>query len=223
MYKNLLFDLDGTLTNSEEGITKCVQYGLQAVGIEEPDLKKLRSFIGPPLRESYKKYFGLNATQINAAVAAYRERYTNIGIWENEVYQGIPKLLQDLNAAGYNLGMCTGKPEIFAVRIAEKFMLNRYLKDISGSALDGSTDEKKFVVAQSLKRLQLHTPDALVQTILIGDRREDVIAAHSMGISCIGVGYGFSRPNELKTAGADYYVETIDELRDFFLSEESSL
>lgn len=223
MYRNLLFDLDGTLTDSEEGITKCVQYGLRAVGIEEPDLKKLRSFIGPPLRDSYAKYFDLNNDEINTAIAAYRERYTDTGIWENRLYPGIPELLRDLRAAGYKLGMCTGKPEPFAVRIAERFLIHQYLDDISGAALDGSKDEKALIVKTSLKRLDLRSPRDMAQTVLIGDRREDVVAAHASGIACIGVGYGFAQDDELEKAGADQYAPTVEALRRIFLNQEDTL
>lgn len=112
MFQNLLFDLDGTLTNSAEGITKCVQYALRAQNIEEPDLKKLEVFIGPPLRDSFIKYYGMTREEAEAGVEKYRERYTDIGIWENKVYPGIMELLADLQQDGRRLGMATAKPEV---------------------------------------------------------------------------------------------------------------
>lgn len=212
MFKNLLFDLDGTLTNSEEGITKCVQYGLSKMGIDEPDLQKLTVFIGPPLRASYKKYYGFTDEQAQEGVRHYRERYTNIGIWENYVYPGIIELLAKLQADGRRLGMCTAKPEPFALRIAERFELAQYLDAVSGAALDGRTDNKALVVAESLRKWGITTDEQKAETFLIGDRREDVLAAHANGIRAIGVGYGFAQPGELAEVGADFYAETVADL-----------
>lgn len=207
MFQNLLFDLDGTLTNSGEGITKCVQYALRAQGIEEPELKKLEVFIGPPLRDSFIKYYGMTAQQAEAAVEKYRERYTDIGIWENKVYPGMMELLKDLQTDKRRLGMATAKPEVFALRIAERFGFNPYLEAITGCSLDGKTDNKKLVVAAALAKWQLTTAAGKKTVALIGDRREDVLAAHENGIPCIGVGFGFGSYAELSEAGADYYAE----------------
>lgn len=213
MFQNLLFDLDGTLTDSAEGITKCVQYALHSLGIEEPDLTKLQVFIGPALRDSFQKFYGLSPALAEAGVEKYRERYTDIGIWENRVYPGMPELLALLKADGRRLGMATAKPEVFALRIAERFGLNAYLEDITGCSLDGKTDNKALVVATALEKWQLRTPQEKATAVLIGDRREDVLAAHANGIACIGVGFGFGGPGELQEAGADYYAATIPELQ----------
>ena len=218
MFQNLLFDLDGTLTNSGEGITKCVQYALRAQGIEEPDLKKLEVFIGPPLRDSFMKYYNMSREQAEAGVEKYRERYTDIGIWENYVYEGMPELLQALRSDKRRLGMATAKPEVFALRIAERFGLNTYLDAITGCSLDGKTDKKALVVAAALEKWQLTTPEAKKTVALIGDRREDVISAHENGIACIGVGFGFGSYKELSEAGADYYAEDIAALRQLLLA-----
>ena len=190
MYQNLLFDLDGTLTNSAEGITKCVQHALHLMGIEEPDLKKLEVFIGPPLRASYMKYYGMTAEQAEEGIELYRQRYTDIGIWENKVYPGMMELLGLLKQNGFRLGMCTAKPEVFAVRIAEHFGFNDFLVDVTGCSLDGKTDNKALVVAESLRKWGLDTPEKKATVALVGDRREDVMAAHANGIACIGVGFG---------------------------------
>ncbi len=219
MYQNLLFDLDGTLTNSAEGITKCVQYGLHKLGIEEPDLRKLEVFIGPPLRASYIKYFHLSPEEAERGLNFYRERYTDIGIWENKVNPGILELLALLKENGRRLGMATAKPEVYAVRIAERFGFNAYLDDITGCSLDGSTDDKAMVVAASLRKWQLHTPEQKATVALIGDRREDVLSAHANGIACIGVGFGFAAPGELEEAGVDYYAATITELEKLLLGK----
>lgn len=217
MYQNLLFDLDGTLTDSAEGITKCVQYGLKGLGIDEPDLKKLYVFIGPPLRDSYMKYYGLSREQAERGVEIYRERYTDIGIWENRVYEGMLELLKDLQGAGYRCGMATAKPEVFALRIAEHFGFNDVLCDISGCSLDGKTDKKSMVIADALEKWNITTDEEKAKTVLIGDRREDVLAAHANGIACIGAGWGFGSLEELEDAGADGYLHTVADLRKYLL------
>lgn len=222
MYQNLLFDLDGTLTDSAEGITKCVQYALAKMGIDEPDLHKLEVFIGPPLRASYIKYFGLTPEQAEEGIAHYRERYTTTGIWENKVYPGMLELLAALKQDGRRLGMATAKPEVFALRIAERFGFNDYLEDVTGCTLDGKTDNKALVVAAALEKWQLCTPEQKASVALIGDRREDVLAAHANGIACIGVGFGFAAPGELQEAGADHYAATMDDLRNLLLPKQRS-
>lgn len=219
MYQNLLFDLDGTLTNSGEGITKCVQYALAAMGIEEPDLKKLEVFIGPALRSSYMKYYGLSAEEAEFGIAKYRERYERLGIWENYVYEGMLPLLQQLKEAGFRLGMATAKPEVYAVRIAERFLLSPELEAITGCDLAGKLDNKARVVEAALAKWNIYSPEDKAKTVLIGDRKEDVMAAHANGIACIGVGYGFASPGELEAAGADHYCATIKDLEKFFLKK----
>lgn len=217
MFQNLLFDLDGTLTNSAEGITKCVQYALHDQGIEVTDLHELEVFIGPPLRDSFMKFFNMTREQAEAGVEKYRERYTDIGIWENKVYPGMMRLLQDLQNDKRRLGMATAKPEVYALRIAERFGFNPFLEDITGCSLDGKTDKKSLVVAAALEKWQLITPEQKKTVALIGDRREDVMAAHENGIACIGVGFGFGGYKELSEAGADYYAEDIAALHKLLL------
>lgn len=217
MFQNLLFDLDGTLTNSAEGITKCVQYALRDQGIEVTDLHELEVFIGPPLRDSFMKFFNMTREQAEAGVEKYRERYTDIGIWENYVYPGMMELLQDLQKDKRRLGMATAKPEVYALRIAERFGFNPYLEDITGCSLDGKTDKKSLVVAAALEKWQLTTPELKKTVALIGDRREDVMAAHENDIACIGVGFGFGGYKELSEAGADYYAEDMAALHKLLL------
>ena len=217
MFQNLLFDLDGTLTNSGEGITKCVQYALRDQGIEVADLHELEVFIGPPLRDSFMKYYKLTREQAEAGVEKYRERYTDIGIWENKVYPGMMELLQNLQNDKRRLGMATAKPEVYALRIAERFGFNPFLEDITGCSLDGKTDNKSLVVAAALEKWQLTTPELKKTVALIGDRREDVMAAHQNGIACIGAGFGFGSYEELSEAGVDYYVEDMAALHKLLL------
>lgn len=217
MFKNILFDLDGTLTDSAEGITKCVQYALAAQGVDEPDLSKLEVFVGPPLRMSFQKYYGFTKEQAEAGLWKYRERYEKVGIWENKLYPGILELLRDLQTAGYRLGIATGKPELHAIEIAKHFGIAPYLDMVAGTAIDGSFDDKQTVMANALKRWNITTEVARAETVLIGDRDQDVISAHANGVSCIGIRYGFAKPNELENAGADIILDTVEDLRKYFL------
>lgn len=217
MYKNLLFDLDGTLTDSSEGITKSMQAALRAIGIDEPDLNNLTKFIGPPLRGSMVKFYNSTPDEVQTALEVYRERYTRVGWAENKAYPGMVELVRDLQAAGFKTGMCTAKPEFFAVPIAEKFGYKPYLTDITGSTLDGSMDDKAQVVELALKKWGITTPEQKATVVLIGDRREDVLAAHANGIKCIGVGYGFGTLEELQEVDVDEFVETVEDLRRYFL------
>ncbi|MBQ8418650.1 MAG: HAD hydrolase-like protein [Phascolarctobacterium sp.] len=217
MFKNILFDLDGTLTDSSEGITKSMQAALRAIGIDEPDLKELYKFIGPPLRGSMIKFYGSSPEEVNTALEVYRERYTRVGWAENKAYPGMVELVRDLQAAGFRTGMCTAKPEFFAVPIAEKFGYKPYLETITGSTLDGSMDDKAQVVELSLQKWNISTEADKETIVLVGDRREDVLAAHANGIKCIGVGYGFGSYEELSEVGVDFWVETVEDLRQFFL------
>lgn len=219
MFQNLLFDLDGTLTDSAEGITKCVQYALSSFGIIEPDLKKLYPYIGPPLRASFQAFHNLSPEQAEIGLKKYRERYEKIGIWENRVFPGMLKLLAELKEHGFRLGMATGKPEVHARRIAERFGLSAYLTDISGCGLGPKDDGKTEVVATALKKWGLFTPEEKATCLMIGDRKEDVMSAHACGIACLGAGFGFGSRRELEDAGADYYVHDIAELRSFLISQ----
>ena len=217
MFQNLLFDLDGTLTNSAEGITKCVQHALHSFNIDEPNLEKLNVFIGPPLLDSFIKYYGLTPEQARLAVDKYRDRYTDIGIWENKPYAGILELLQALQQDERKIGMATAKPEVFAVRIAERYGMNPYMEDITGCDLEGKMNDKALVVAKALEKWNITTPEQKAKTFLIGDREHDVFAAHANDIPCIGVGYGFAHPGELTAAKVDYYAEDMTALRKLLL------
>lgn len=217
MFKNILFDLDGTVANSAEGITKCAQYGLAAMGIDEPDLEKLKLFIGPPLRASYMKYWGLTEEQAELGTEKYRERYHNIGIYEQYIFPGMEDLLKDLSNTDKKVGLCTGKPEVYARRIVDHFYLTDYLQDIAGSTLDGKMDNKATVVAKSLTNFNITSEEEKTCTYLVGDRKEDILAAHANGIKAIGVRFGFAVEGELEEAGADIIVDTVEDLRKLLL------
>ena len=208
-YTTLLFDLDGTLTDSAEGIINCVLYALKPLGIEETDQKRLNSFIGPPLYDSFKRVYGLDKPTNLAAIERYRERYDKIGKFENRVYEGIPELLDRLKAAGYRLILATAKPEKFSFEILEHFGLYQKFDYLYGS--DESI--KRINKAQVIRDIRLAHPDITPQnTIMIGDRNHDVLGASENGLDCIGVLYGFGDREELEAANAKYIVDTVEDL-----------
>lgn len=199
MEETILFDLDGTLTDPKEGITRCVQYALESFGIREPDLAKLECFIGPPLKEQFMEYAGLSEDEAVLAVEKYRERFRPAGMFENRVYSAVPQMLDKLSGQGFRLGVATSKPEVFAVRILEYFHLADYFEVITGSELTGERTNKAEVIREALRRHQ-SGPD---RCVMVGDRMHDVLGAHEAGLYCLGVLYGYGSLTELQSAGAD--------------------
>ena len=177
--KNILFDLDGTITDPAMGITNSVMYALKKFGIEVPERSELYKFIGPPLAESFEKYYGFSDGQ--KAVEAYREYFAPKGIFENEVYEGIEELLSTLKNRGYNIYLATSKPEIYAKQILEHFKIDKYFSDAVGSELNGDRVEKGEVIAYLLKKHNI------TEGIMIGDRCFDIIGAKENGLKSVGV------------------------------------
>ena len=212
MYQTILFDLDGTLTDPKEGITKCVQFGLRHFGIDQPDLDQLTVFIGPPLMDGFQQYYHFTEEQAAIATAKYRERFRSHGIFENKLYEGIPELLRHLLDQNRTLAVATSKPQVFTEQILDHFNLTKYFSVIVGSTLDGTLSKKEDVIRETLKQLKLN-PEQLKKTIMVGDRCYDIIGAQKCGLPSIGVGYGYAQPGELSEAGATYQVETIPELQ----------
>lgn len=198
MRKSILFDLDGTLTDPAEGITKSVAYALSAYGIEVADRSTLNCFIGPPLAESFSVYFDFSDTNAKAAVDKYREYFSVTGLFENEVYPGIPEMLSDLRDAGHVLAVATSKPTVFSDRILERFDLMKYFDYTLGSELDGRRVNK----AEVIEEVMTHLGAAPEDTLMIGDRKHDILGAKSCGIPAIGVLYGYGDEAELTSAGA---------------------
>ncbi len=217
MYKYLLFDLDGTISDSGPGITKSVQYGLEKIGITEPDLNKLRAFIGPPLRESFKNFYNLSDEKTEEAVRFYRERYAPIGIFETEIYEGIPELLGDLQAKGFVLCLASSKPKVFVERILKHFNMYDYFDVVMGSNLDGSLENKEDIIAECLKEFSNIKNFNLSDCLMIGDRKFDIEAAHKCGIKCVGVSYGFGSIEELNEYKADYICKSVEELKNLLM------
>lgn len=219
MKKYFLFDLDGTLTDPKEGITTCVQYALHSLGIEEPDLDKLESFIGPPLKDSFMEFYGMDEEQAQAAVKKYRERFNDKGLYENEIYPGIAPMLQMLSEKGFRLAVASSKPTVFVEKILEHFGIRQYFKVVVGSELDGSRTSKDQVVMEALRQLFGAKPILYHEVYMIGDRRFDVEGARAMKVESVGVTYGYGGMEELREAHADYIVESVEELREFLLRE----
>ena len=223
MKKYLLFDLDGTLTDPKVGITTCVQYALSSFGIEEPDLDKLEPFIGPPLKESFKEFYNMDDTQAQAAVDKYRERFSDKGLFENEVYEGIPQLLSKAKERGYVLAVASSKPTVFVETILNHFGIRQFFEIVMGSELDGTRVNKDEVLRAVLIELSQEQPLQLDEVFMIGDRKFDVEGAQKIGVESIGVTYGYGSAEELREAGADYIVRSVRELENFLMSRASGL
>ncbi len=212
-YEIILFDLDGTLTDPELGITTCVQYALADQGIQVEDRTSLRSFIGPPLMDSFQREFGMSYENAEKAVAKYRERFSTVGLFENEVYPNIDILLEKLKQQGKILALATSKPEKFALQILEHFGLNGYFDEICGAELEvGGRNSKEDVIKYVLKRLGVEDKSSVV---MIGDTKYDILGASTCGIDSIGVLYGFGSRSEM--TGAVAVAETVAELEKILL------
>lgn len=213
--KYIFMDLDGTITNPAEGITKCFEYALQQFGIAVESRKELEQFIGPPLRKSFMDGFGFTAEQAERAVAKYRERFVPVGMFENEVYDGMEQALQSLKKAGKTLVVATSKPEHMAIKILEHFHLDCYFDDICGSCDECNRNEKEDVIRYALEK---HGITDLDNVLMVGDRKFDVIGAAKCGLKCMGVLYGFGDKNELEQAGAAYVAETVEDMARIIVS-----
>lgn len=212
MWKTVLFDLDGTLTDSAPGITNSVSRALAHFGIEEKPENLLR-FIGPPLNESLPEYYGFTPEQTAKAVEVFREYFVEKGWLENAPYPGIPELLGDLKAGGLQLMVATSKPEVQAVRILKHFGLAEYFDFICGAPAGNEDGARKAsVIREALRRAE--DPSSVV---MVGDRRHDVEGAHENGLPCIGVLYGYGSREELSGAGASFIAENLEALKNLLL------
>jgi len=220
MFQYCLFDLDGTLTDPREGITKSVQYGLKGVGIDEPDLKKLEIFIGPPLLDSYMGIYGLDEETAKMAIACYRERFAPIGIFENEIFPGTVNMLKTLKEKGVQLAVASSKPQPFVQKILQHFEIAEYFHVVVGSELDGRRGTKEEVVEEALIQLgvlDMPLTERFHTCAMVGDRKFDIQGAKAYGLTGVGVRFGFAPEGELEAEGADYIAETMEELTAFLL------
>lgn len=202
-YRYLFFDLDGTLTDSREGIVNCLVYALEQMGFDIPEDKE--KFLGPSLYQSFAEFCGMDNEQVERAVRFFRERYSVTGLFENRVYDGIPELLGKLKNSGMELFVATSKPKTFAVRILEKFGLAHYFRFIGGADINGTRNLKQEVIEYVLAEAGISGRESV---LMIGDRRQDVLGAHDTGLDCMGVLWGYGPVEELLEAGADYIAET---------------
>lgn len=207
--KYYLFDLDGTLTDPKEGITKSVQYALESYGIDVYDLDELDKFIGPPLFDAFIEYYGFSETDARGAIEKYRERYSKVGIFENVLYDGMEDLLKKLADSGKTLLVATSKPTFFAEKVLEYFEIAKYFAFVAGSELDGARTRKSDVIKYALENARITDLDAC---IMIGDRLHDVAGAKESGLESVGVLYGYGSREELEKAGADYIAESVESL-----------
>ena len=213
MYQYLFFDFDGTLYDTVEGITRCVQYALSKRGLDAP-LDALRCFAGPPLDDMFMEKFGFTREDAEQAVRDFRERYVPIGLYESRPFPGMKELLRDLRAAGYRLAVTTSKPQVLAEELLRREELYELFDCVCGAAEEGEGNAKWQVLRRAMERL--HAPEG--ESVLIGDTKYDVAGAKRCGIPCIGVGYGYAAEGELEQAGADAVAADLDALRGMLLT-----
>lgn len=207
--KYVLFDLDGTLTDSQEGIMNSIEYTLKHFGIQVEDRSALRPWLGPPLVDSLMKYHGFDRERALEGVKKYREYFDVKGIFENRVYAGIEELLGQLQSEGYILMTATSKPEAAARRIADHFNLTRFFTFIGGATLDDSRVHKGDVIRYVLETNRIGN---LSEVMMVGDRENDIRGARQNGLESVGVLYGYGDRRELEEAGADHIAERVEDI-----------
>ncbi len=212
MYNTVLFDLDGTLTDPAIGITNSVAHALKKWGIEVPDHTELYKFIGPPLVDSFCKYYGFSKEDGELSVKYYREYFADKGLFENSVYEGVPEMLAELKKRGKRLIVATSKPELFSEKILRHFELDKYFDFLAGATMDSSRVKKADVIAHALKSCDITD---LTSVVMVGDREHDVLGAAHFGVHSIGVLYGYGNRAELEAAGATYIATTVDDILKF--------
>ncbi len=209
----ILFDLDGTLTNPKEGIVNSILYALGKLRIQEEHVSKLESFIGPPLRDSFAKRYNLNDAMADKAMHYYREYYSATGIFENILYPGIIEMLESLKSDKYKLYVATSKPTVYAIEVLKHFNLDTYFNAIIGSHLDNTRTDKTEIISHILSSFGLNAS----HSVMIGDRKHDIIGAKNNSMKTIGVTYGFGSLEELILHKPDFIVHDCDEIKDLFL------
>lgn len=208
---HVLLDLDGTLTDSHVGIGRSLVHAFTTCGYDPPDDEAVRSMIGPPFEVTFPEH-GIDVHDIVRVIDAYRDRYEDVGLFENELYDGVPEMMDALRTAGHTLTLATAKPEIVAVRITEHFGLTPYFRTQVGSSIEIASGRrtKGEVITEAFRRLAVSPRDrvALDHVVMVGDRDHDVEGAHLNAIDCIGVSWGFGSHEELRHAGAHVVVDT---------------
>ena len=220
MFDYILFDLDGTLTDSAPGITSCVEYALSKFGIKAADRAELKKFIGPPLAYSFKAFFGLSDEEAKQATEYYRERFSVTGLFENGLYGGIEKMLKELTESGKKLFVATGKPEIYTERILEHFGVSKYFTGVFGNTLDDKRPGKREIISAVLDfcpEIRTNLDPRGANAVMVGDRCYDIEGAKETSLPSIGVLYGFGSREELTGAGADFIAETVAALNEMLM------
>lgn len=213
LYDIILFDFDGTIYDTLEGITKSMQYALKKQGMEV-ELNELTRFAGPPLLDMLQETYGFSVEKSQEVVADFRERYQPVGIYESRVFPGIPEFLRKLNKAGKRLGIATSKPQALAEKLLDESGIKDCFEHICGSQPDGSLSHKAEVLQEVLRQFEIKDESV----VLIGDTKFDVIGAHKCGLPCIGVRYGYAAEGELEEAGAETIAQNLDELLNLLIS-----
>jgi len=206
--KCFLFDLDGTLLNSGEGITEGVSYAISKLGLSPLDLETRKKFVGPALRESFCKYCGVNEETAEKMLAAYREYYGARGLYECIPYEGIEDILKYIKNAGHIAYVATAKPTEYAKKMLEKWNLLKYFKDVIGASFDKSRDDKKVIIADVL------CAEKDKEAVMVGDTRYDIVAAHQNGIGCIAVTYGYGSIEEIMEEKPEYVADNVEKLKE---------
>ena len=214
MFDYLFFDLDGTLTDPGLGITNSFKYAFEKLGLEIPSYETLCTYIGPPLPETFRTFFGSDEDKVAEGVKFYREHYAEKGLYENLVYSGIAEMCEQLKANGKHLTVATSKPEKFAIKIMDHFGLSKYFDFICGSNMDESRSDKAQVIEYAIKCNNITDKSKI---LMIGDRKHDVIGAKKNGLKCCGVLFGYGDRKEHEAAGADFIAETVPDLLNLLL------
>ena len=214
MLKNLFFDLDGTINNSSLGIIKAVKYALSNFDIDTDDQEFLRRYIGPPLVDCFMEFNGLTNDDALKALKFYRDYYNTIGKFENQVYDGVIELLEELNEKGANLYIATSKPEDVVSDIIDHFDLRKYFKGVFGASLDSKRNKKTAVIRYALKKGNIKADCS----IMIGDHKHDILGAKDNGLKSVAVTYGYGEKEELINSKPDYIVDSVKELEKLLFS-----
>lgn len=213
-FRYILFDLDGTVTDPGIGITNSVMYALRKFGIEETDRTKLYPFIGPPLADSFREFYGFSEEKARQGIAFYREYYRDKGLFENSVYPGVEEMLQTLKNSGRMLILATSKPEGFACQILDYFHLKQYFSFVAGASMDETRVRKEDVIRYALQNCGIADRERI---LMVGDRRHDIEGARANGLSSLGVLYGYGSRRELLDAGADALAEKPSDISAYIL------
>ncbi len=216
-FKTIVFDMDGTLIDSSEGVTKCVNHALKHFNKEVEDITKLNCCIGPPLIYSFTTFFGMTEEEAKEGIRLYRERYEPVGVFECKLFDGVENCLKELHRRGYRITLGSSKPEEMCKKILDHFNLTGYFDEVAGATKDGRIDTKEEVLRELIRREGGNVSDM----VLIGDTIYDVEGAASVGMDTIAVSFGFGKMDEMKKAGILASCDSFDELPEIIKGLES--